>query len=229
MKLAIGVPLSWPHVPREFFQSFLTLFGVNNGKWEKLAEEGVEKLSYWIAPMFPLDKCRNDIILLAMNQGFDALLFLDADQTDFPEDTVVRLVRQLRANPQAGIIAGWYCKKAPPYPVVNSRWCDHNYNTMEPIPLKEPLELTDVVGMGCTLIRLDYVRKLPMPWFEYRRDLRGSGEYSISEDVAFCAKMQAAGYQILTDTSLEVGHLKTMVVNGAMHKKCEMELGLVKV
>jgi hypothetical protein len=40
---------------------------------------------------------------------------------------------------------------------------------------------------------------------------------TIGEDIGFCQDLKAAGYKIYVDTSVQIGHLTTMVVNQATH------------
>jgi hypothetical protein len=216
MKLMVAVPISWERVYTEFFISYAGLFRPQ--QIIALAEEGVEvdttsgksPLLQVFGTRFPLDLNRNFMVQGALVKNYDALIFLDADMT-FPVDTLVRLVRQFKANPRAGIITGLYFKKAFPYLPVPANWLINRPQNMFPIRCEQPLETADVVGMGCAIIRLEAVKALPQPWFEYRRDFAG-GENGITEDVAFCIKMKAAGWQILCDNGLVCDHLTTMKV-----------------
>jgi hypothetical protein len=41
----------------------------------------------------------------------------------------------------------------------------------------------------------------------------------VGEDSGFCDRVKAAGMRILVDTNIEIGHLDTIVVNAAQHRK----------
>lgn len=209
MKLMIGVPATWESLPTDFVISYTGLFRPQHVT--ELKAEGVETFQQAFGRAFPLDYCRNMIVRNAIAAGMDALIFLDADMI-FPNDTLVRLVRQFKAHPNAGIISGLYFKKAWPFYPVASNWCINQPQHMFPIAVDQPIETADVVGMGCAIIRLSVVKAMPQPWFEYRRDLV-RGEDAITEDVAFCDKVRAAGALILSDNELICGHLMKRVVN----------------
>ena len=43
--------------------------------------------------------------------------------------------------------------------------------------------------------------------------------YEVGEDSGFCDRVRAAGMRIVVDTDLEVGHIDSVVLNGATHKE----------
>jgi len=51
----------------------------------------------------------------------------------------------------------------------------------------------------------------------------------IGEDVGLCQDLKEIGYKIYVDTSIEIGHLSTMVVNEETHKLyCAMTIAREK-
>jgi hypothetical protein len=58
---------------------------------------------------------------------------------------------------------------------------------------------------------MDVFRKMPFPWFKFRRDPdNGAG---IGEDIGFCQDLKAAGYKIFVDTSVPADHLTSIAIN----------------
>jgi hypothetical protein len=82
----------------------------------------------------------------------------------------------------------------------------------------EPGELVEVdaTGAGCIMYDMEVFRKLPYPWFRFLKN--PDNGMVIGEDIGFCQDLKAAGYQIFVDTSIQAGHLTTMIVNEATHK-----------
>jgi len=73
----------------------------------------------------------------------------------------------------------------------------------------------DATGAGCMLYDMEVFKKLPYPWFEFRKQENGT---TMGEDIGFCVDLKKAGYKIHMDTSIEVEHLTTMAVNKNMHR-----------
>ena len=81
----------------------------------------------------------------------------------------------------------------------------------------------DATGTGCILYNLEVFKKIPYPWFEFKKHPETG--LVIGEDVGLCQKLQAAGYKIYVDTSVEIEHLTIIKINKAMHKLwCAMRM-----
>ena len=72
-------------------------------------------------------------------------------------------------------------------------------------------------GMGFFACRKDVIEKLKYPYFSYPLiEIEGKDGVIIrdtcSEDVAFCKNLTDAGMEIIVNTTLRVGHEKTLVI-----------------
>jgi hypothetical protein len=71
----------------------------------------------------------------------------------------------------------------------------------------------EYAGMGWMLIKKGVFEKVNYPWF-----FRGTEEFApgivdmVSEDVAFCKNVKDAGFKIMLDTKIHVGHIKTVII-----------------
>ena len=74
------------------------------------------------------------------------------------------------------------------------------------------------------VVQYDVFLKVDPPWFEF-----GMHEGKpVGEDINFCSKARQKGVEIYVDTSIEVGHLATMVVNKSLHQICKkMKFGSI--
>ncbi len=82
---------------------------------------------------------------------------------------------------------------------------------------KEPRYMeVDYAGMGWMAIKKGVIESLKYPWFykpAYKMDKDGLIiSDMLSEDVSFCKNLQEAGYQIMLDTDIVVGHEKSIVL-----------------
>ena len=212
MKLAVCVPISWDWVPTPFLISYSSLFRPSQLK--VLGELGVSEFWQLFNRVFPLDLNRNRLVEAGLKLGADLFLFLDADMV-FPEGLIPNLLRGLsKAGAGAGVYSGLYFKKAAPHqPVPSLKNVAGDEQLMNPIWYeadRRPVSC-DVVGMGATLIRRQVFEAISPPWFEYER-WRKTGEMTVTEDVAFCRKVKAAGFEILADPGLVCGHLSLRTI-----------------
>ena len=58
------------------------------------------------------------------------------------------------------------------------------------------------VATGCLLIKREVFNKIPKPWFFHGTEERPEGD-----DIHFCNKATANGYELFIDGSLKVGHV----------------------
>ena len=207
MKLAVCVPISWDWVPTPFLVSYSALF--RPSQLRVMEELGVSEFWQLFNRVFPLDLNRNRLVEASLKLAADLLLFLDADML-FPEGLVPRLIRGLvQAGDKVGIYSGLYFKKAAPHqPVPSLKDMAEDEQLLNPIwygPDRRPVAC-DVVGMGAALIRREAFAAISAPWFEYER-WQKTGETTVTEDVPFCRKVKAAGFEILADPALVCGHL----------------------
>ena len=67
----------------------------------------------------------------------------------------------------------------------------------------------DAIGFACVLIKVSSLRKLKYPFFVYT-------EYEdttvLSEDLYFCHIVRQNDLVMLCDTSLKIGHIKTIII-----------------
>jgi hypothetical protein len=143
--------------------------------------------------------CKNSIVAIARNQCVDAALlikathmfFLDSDML-FPLDTLKRLLAH-----DKDIAGALYSRRRPPFDPTG-------------LPYAGARETNGLLRMknlpaGCLLIKSSVFAKLAKPWFSDRVE----GEQIIGEDIHFCERAAAAGFEIWQDTALsrEVGHI----------------------
>ncbi len=218
--------MSWQSVDRNFRKAELSF---RSGRAVAAVREVCPdaEFGYYESSIVNLDECRNDIVKRALADGCDWLFFIDADVV-LSEDILAKLLAR-----DLAVVSGVYYKKAYPYPPVNSVWCSdprhpqgmHEIDLFQrkgselmvdendrPLIRKDPIP-TDVIGMGCVLIKREVLEKIGYPWFRYTRD-RAQGLNTISEDVWFCKRAAEEGYSIYTDPQVQCGHVMTSVLTG---------------
>jgi len=164
-----------------------------------------------------LDKGRNVLVQKFLKSEYDWLLMLDTDQYFNPED-VDRLLESARER-KAGVISGLYfANERPPRPAIY-RWTEEgrakSFTEWED---HEVIEV-DGVGAGFLLVHRQVYEALNDPtqyagrggsWFT--QNMTGPQGQLLNEDSSFCARVRDAGYKILVDTDVFIGHIKPRVL-----------------
>ena len=187
--LGIGIPLSWPFCPSDFFDSFVMMDKPNPSHVIR-ASSG------------PIQEMRNVITTRALEMGCTHLAFLDADMV-YPQDTLTRLLAH-----DKDIIGGLCFKRWPPFPPTLFEGDPYEMKLMDPYP--EGLVRVTATGTGCLLIDCKVFEEMTYPWWEFAETKEGG---PVGEDVNFCYKAGELGYVIHVDTTIKIDHLCQMRVN----------------
>lgn len=151
---------------------------------------------------------RNQLSLIAMDQNFDMILWLDSDMI-VPQDTLTKMIDHYEKG--SDFITGLYFKRTIPTSPVLYKTVDPPQTNDDGILTKQ---ITDVhtytpgdiipaegCGFGCVMTSVSMLRELwnkygppftPFPW--------------ASEDISFCYRAKLSGYHLFCDTSISCGH-----------------------
>lgn len=132
------------------------------------------------------------------------VLFLDDDMT-FPPEAVVSLLKR-----DIPFVACNYIRRKPPHIGVASR-ADLT-GTVVTTPDSTGLEAAHGTGFGMALIAREVFAAVPKPWFMPMWEAATVMYHS--EDVMFCRRAQAAGFQLYIDqdASRLLGHCSEQVL-----------------
>lgn len=145
---------------------------------------------------------RQRIAEIAVDSGFDFLLFVDDDMI-----CPVSLFEELFQHRKDIVGALAFTRFAPHKPVIYQMdegfdsISNQNYYTCRSwlnYPRNQLVEC-DAVGFGAVLIKVDVFKTMPKPWFTAAT---GKGE-----DIQFCYEAGKAGYKVYMDTACKLGHL----------------------
>ena len=172
---------------------------------EELTKQGLEHdwLLGWNESL--VTRARNEMTAKFLASKHSHMMWMDAD-IDFLPGDVANLW-----NLNVDIAVGFYSMKLPAKPL--SAWKDGRLIKIEECP-KEPFEV-DYAGTGFMLIKRDVIEKLAETAESYEGpDGRVSALYMTpihndgfeSEDYYFCRKAREAGYKIIGDPSIKLGH-----------------------
>lgn len=206
MKTLIAIPCM-DNVPVEFAQSLLYM------------HKG-ENVNVWFKPNSLIYDSRNQMAIVAVEKGFDYVLWLDSDMV-FPPETLIRLREDIENNPDCEMATALYVKRHRPVtPVL--------YSKIEPpenVNGKVVSRLVDYTrypqnqlfpvggcGFGCVMTKTSMLKEVlekygppftPYPW--------------AGEDISFCYRVnEIKPYRIWCDSRISCGHVGKMIYSDEM-------------
>lgn len=155
----------------------------------------------------PVADARNQICEEAVKGGHKYVFFWGDDVV--PPPNVIKLfVYRMEHHKELGVVGGVYCSKSdPPAPLVfrgNGRGSYWDWK------VGEYFKITGI-GMDCTLIRVEALKKLSKPWFKTIQsdgfdDAIDKADHW-TEDLYFCNKLLSeTDYEIYCDASILCAH-----------------------
>lgn len=190
-----------------------------------------------VSRKFPTDVARNEICAGALEFGYDALLFLDADMVH-PVSMVAALI-----NHQKAVVTARYHLKKPPFNAVvyvkhPTQDGPHRYSTVH---FGKGLVEIERGGAGALLIRREVLQGiqdrqiarqadsfavpewartyLPNPktveWFRYQYGPDANSHATTSEDFWFFRQAREAGFSCWCDYDIDVPHVGMQAIDGS--------------
>ena len=139
-----------------------------------------------------------------LKQRNDDVLLIDSDMV-FTKDDVERVKEHLKDK---DIVTGLYVMGMENYPPAIFKKEGGVYKSATP---EEKLFEVDACGAGFLGISRKVVKELEVPFTQFINPLSGN---LFGEDMAFCIKAQGAGFKILCDPTIKLGHIKTEIKYG---------------
>lgn len=185
-----------------------------------------DKPMIWVIGGTVVANSRNNVVhQFLMSQAADWLVLIDDDQV-FPPNLIEYLMEPADAveRPVIGIPVWRFTSKDDgPVRVTHNVFdvADNAFVEFEELPT-DALVQVGAVGTGCMVIHRDVLLKLAdfshqtgngSRWAWFRHNVYG-GDISEGEDLFFARLCAAAGVPIFVNTSLTLGHLKTVILDG---------------
>ena len=194
-KLAIGVPLTWTHVPSGFFDTFA-----------KMKKPDYIHLR---ADNGPIDELRNNLVEWALDSGCSHLLMLDTDHLLHP-----MVIPSLLAH-KLPIVSALTFRRYPPFDPIMLKGRINNYTIIDEWEPNSLVEV-DATGTGIIMYEMGVFLNMKPPWFKFRKNpskkLRDKPDTIVGEDIGFCSRLKNAGYKIFVDTAVPCKHLSMFAV-----------------
>jgi hypothetical protein len=176
-------------------------------------------------------RARNRIVEAAISIDAKYLLMLDDDMVvDIDNGTAPsdryeflrKLIGHLEADEKIGVCGALYFQRGGEYHAVAMYKERDRYFWMRDEQIQFGLQQVDVAGGGCLLIRMSIFDRIKSPWFEPEMQTDGP---SRGTDVQICEKAVEAGFKVMIDSSIELGHVSSRreVVTAANRHKARKQ------
>lgn len=217
-RASASVAVAYPHaheVSARFHKSMYALLVYDSKNRRRLVDGG------WlpVSSGANVTNARNEIVEAFLKTGIEWLWFIDTDMT-FEPNVLDRLVAV--ADKKERPIVGALCFKwkdgktaVPTIYGINENnqvveFFDYQPNTLVPC----------MTGAGCVLIHRSVLLKMaeefPKPYQWFREEAYNG--MPIGEDITFCLRAIALGFDVFVDTSIQVGHEKPIVIDASVHQ-----------
>ena len=158
---------------------------------------------------------RNQLAAKAVNQGFDAVMWIDSDMT-FEADTFERMWKRLDEGAEY-VSALAFTRKPPTHPVIYE-YIGMVENTPTATPMKEYPE-NDIfeiqgAGLGLVMMTTALIERVGKTYGMPFSPVLGFGE-----DLSFCLRCQELGVPMFCDSGIKAGHIGFVEVNEELYKK----------
>ena len=168
-----------------------------------LGMEQVGQLQFTFAQGSLIYDSRNQLANIAIQEGFDRVLWLDSDIVFGPE-----LLKQLSADMDAGaecVSALYFSRRTPIKPVAYKRCALVNGTPTADSFLDYPRDSlfpVEAIGMGAALMTTELLRQV-----RDRYGLPFSPAMGFGEDLSFCMRAREMGKAIFCDSRVRCGHV----------------------
>ena len=147
---------------------------------------------------------------------YDVWVTIDSD-IRFTPDQIIELIEDTKKYP---VVSGLYRMEDLKHYACVKEWDTEYFKTNGSFhfmevgePEKEDKYISVAYnGMGFFACRKGVIEKLKYPYFSYPLVEIDGLRDTCSEDVAFCKNLTDAGFDVTVNTTLRVGHEKTLVI-----------------
>lgn len=161
---------------------------------------------------------RNQLAAIAVDGGFDRVLWLDSDM-EFPADTMQRLGADLDEG--RDMVSGLcFSRRYPIRPCAYSATYFSEENGVQ-IPHADIIEdwpaepfKVAAVGFGVCMTTTDLLKRV-----KEKFGLPFSPAYGFGEDLSFCQRAVLLGTEIWVDPRIDIGHIGQALYNSKCYKK----------
>lgn len=178
---------------------------------------GIELHTVFMAYDSLLPRARNDLVKLALDANFDALIFIDADQA-WEAEWILKLLSY-----PVDVVGGAVIKKTDEAEL-------YNVKANLPLVVNEATGLIPVISLGTGFLKLS--RAALQALYDISEEYSNEGKVNrmvfeiqvingqlVSEDVAMCLKLDTLGLTVWLDPNMTCSHIGPKMWKGDFAKR----------
>lgn len=148
---------------------------------------------------YAVSDAQNLTVKKAIEEGYDYIFFVEDDNL-IPRNALVQLLH--RKSDMAG---GLYYRKYLPLETAGMHCTADGYpSSIDNYEIGDIIEDTLVVCSGCTLIKVETLKKIDYPWY---KAISVNGRPALTSDTYICQKLRNVKARIITDTGVQCLHI----------------------
>lgn len=186
-------------IPPKVALSWLGLMAPMNQRFTRICIENMEVGdAYNTAVRFILD-----------NPELSTWKYMLSVETDnvLPADALLKLIEDIESGPYDAVGGLYWTKGEAGQPMCYGKPDEFPKNFIPWLPEPDTVVPANGLGMGCTLFRLDFFRKMPEPWFKTVQEFNPQqGAKAYTQDLWHFNEGGKYGERVACSTRVLVGH-----------------------
>lgn len=191
-------------IPAAVVSSWLSMFSPMNQKFIRFFIENMEVGDAYNAGV-------ETILSNPELAKFKYMLTLEEDNI-VPPDALLKLLESIEGNVNGkkydAVGSLYWTKGEGGQPMIYGDPKVMPKNFLPQIPQQDTIQECNGLGMGCSLFRIAFFKKMPAPWFKTVQEyVPGQGSRAFTQDLWHFEQAAKYGQRVACDTRVRVGHL----------------------
>jgi len=185
-------------IPPKVVMSWLGLMAPMNQKFTRFCLEGLEVGAAY-------NRAVEIILEHPELSTWKYMLTVETDNT-LPADALLKLIEDIEAGPYDAVGGLYWTKGEGGQPMCYGNPAELPRNFRPWLPDVDTVSRCNGLGMGCTLFRIDFLRKMTPPWFKTEQSVTGGQARAFTQDLWHFEEGAKHGERVACSTRVLVGH-----------------------
>lgn len=186
-------------IPPKVTLSWLGLMAPMNQKFTRICLENMEVG----------DAYNTAVEFILGNDELSKWKYMLTVETDniVPADALLKLIEDIESGPYDAVGGLYWTKGEGGMPMCYGKPDEYPRNFVPWLPEPDTVTRTNGLGMGCTLFRIEFLKKMPKPWFKTVQELLPyHGVRQFTQDLWHFEEGGKYGERVACSTRVLVGH-----------------------
>ena len=186
-------------IPPKVYMSHLGLMAPMNQKFTRMCMENMEVGDAYNAA----------VEFILGNPELSKWKYILTVETDniLPADALLKLIEDIESGPYDAVGGLYWTKGEGGQPMCYGNPAELPRNFRPWLPMEDSVTKCNGLGMGCTLFRIDFFKKMPAPWFKTVQELLPyHGARQFTQDLWHFEEGTKYGERVACSSRVLVGH-----------------------